>query len=179
MENRPKAPWTKYYGDIPETIEYPEGSMYEAIKFAHETHLNGNGYKNAAYEFQGKKTGYPEFFKKIDATAKAFKAIGIGEGDKVTICMPNAPQGINAFYALNRISAVPAMIHPLSAAGEITFYVSHSKSKAVLVLDMFYEKVLEALEKVDYPVKVIVARIQDELPFPLNRKEKARSASEG
>ena len=168
MENRPSAPWLKYYDDIPHTLTYPEGSMYEAIKYAADTHLNGNCYKNSAYEFQGKKTTYPEFFRDVDKTAKAFKAIGIDEGDKVTICMPNAPQGINAFYALNRISAVPAMIHPLSAAGEITFYVSHSKSKAILVLDMFYEKVLEALENVDYPVKVIVARIQDVLPFPLN-----------
>ena len=167
--SKPNAPWLKFYGDaIPETIEYPQGSMYEAVKYAYENHLNGNGYTNAAYEFQGKKTSYPEFFRKIDNVARAFKAIGIGEGDTVTICMPNAPQGIDAFYALNRISAVPAMIHPLSAPGEITFYVSHSESKAIVVLDMFYEKVLEALKDVDYPVKVIVARIKDELPFPLN-----------
>ena len=166
--NKPNAPWLKYFGDIPETIEYPQGSMYEAIRYAYDNHLNNNGYKNAAYIFQGKETSYPQFFKKIDSVAKAFKAIGIERGDKVTICMPNAPQGIDAFYALNRIGAVPAMIHPLSAAGEITFYITNSKSKAIVVLDMFYEKVLEALEKVDYPVKVIVARIKDELPFPLN-----------
>ncbi len=166
--NKPNAPWLKFYGDIPANLTYPEGSMYEAIKYAYDTHMHGNGYKNAAYEFQGKSTSYPEFFEKIDRTAKAFKAIGIGEGDKVTICMPNAPQGIDSFYALNRISAVPAMIHPLSAEGEIKFYVTHSKSKAILVLDMFYEKVLNALKDVEEPVKVIVAHIKDELPFPLN-----------
>lgn len=165
--NKPNAPWLKFYGDIPETLEYPQGSMYEAIQYAYENHLYNNGYKNA-YEFQGKGTTYKQFFSKVDAIARAFTAIGIGKGDKVTICMPNAPQGIDAFYALNRISAVPAMIHPLSAAGEITFYVENSKSKAVVVLDMFYEKVLEALKNVKHPVKVIVARIKDELPFPLN-----------
>ncbi|MBR6392025.1 MAG: AMP-binding protein [Eubacterium sp.] len=165
----PKAPWLKYFGDIPATLEYPQGSMYEAIKNGCENNINNNGgFKNTAYVFQGKKTNYHEFFNKIDTTAKAFKAIGIGKGDKVTICMPNAPQGVDAFYALNRISAVPAMIHPLSAEGEIKFYVTNSNSKAVLVLDMFYEKVLRALEDVEYPVKVIVARIQDALPFPLN-----------
>ncbi len=165
----PKAPWLKYFGDIPATLEYPQGSMYEAIKNGCENNINNNGgFKNTAYVFQGKKTNYREFFNKIDTTAKAFKAIGIGKGDKVTICMPNAPQGVDAFYALNRISAVPAMIHPLSAEGEIKFYVTNSNSKAVLVLDMFYEKVLRALEDVEYPVKVIVARIQDALPFPLN-----------
>ncbi|MBQ3903628.1 MAG: acyl--CoA ligase, partial [Eubacterium sp.] len=165
----PKAPWLKYFGDIPATLEYPQGSMYEAIKNGCENNINNNGgFKNTAYVFQGKKTNFREFFNKIDTTAKAFKAIGIGKGDKVTICMPNAPQGVDAFYALNRISAVPAMIHPLSAEGEIKFYVTNSNSKAVLVLDMFYEKVLRALEDVEYPVKVIVARIQDALPFPLN-----------
>ncbi len=168
MTNTPKAPWLKFYGDMPHTIDYPEGSMYQAVELAYKEHLHGNAYNNPAYIFQGKKTGYKEFFKKIDRVAKAFCAIGIEEGDKVTICMPNAPQGIDAFYALNRIGAVPAMIHPLSAAGEITFYITNSHSKAILVLDMFYEKVLEALKNVDYPVKVIVARIQDELPFPLN-----------
>lgn len=167
--NQPNAPWLKFYGDkIPETIEYPQGSMYEAVKYAYENHLYGNAYSNAAYEFQGKKTSYKQFFSKIDKVAKAFTAIGIEKGDTVTVCMPNAPQGIDSFYALNRIGAVPAMIHPLSAAGEINFYVTHTKSKAILVLDMFYEKVADALKSVDYPVKIIVARIKDELPFPLN-----------
>ena len=167
--NKPNAPWLKFYGDIPESIDYPQGSMYEAIKLACDNNLNNNGgYKNTAYVFQGKKTSYKEFFRNIDTVARAFKAIGIGKGDKVTICMPNAPQGVDAFYALNRISAFTSMIHPLSAEGEINFYVTNSKSKAIVVLDMFYEKVLRALEGVDYPVKVIVARIKDALPFPLN-----------
>lgn len=81
--------------------------------------------------------------------------------------MPNAPQGVDSFYALNRIGAVPAMIHPLSAAGEITFYLKDTDSKAILVLDMFYEKVEQAVKDLGRPVKIIVARIQDELKFPL------------
>ncbi len=163
--NTPKAPWMKYYEGLPETLDYPNGSMYEAIKDYATKHnkLNSN-----AYEFQGKATTYSQFLDKLDKVAKAYKAIGIEAGDKVTVCMPNTPQGVDTFYALNRIGAVPAMIHPLSAVGEISFYVNISKSKAILVLDMFYEKVLEALKDVDHEVKVIVARIKDELPFPLN-----------
>lgn len=163
--NKPNAPWMKYYEGMPETLDYPEGSMYEAIKDYATSHnkLNSN-----AYEFQGKATTYSQFLSKIDKVARAYKAIGIDKGDTVTVCMPNTPQGVDTFYALNRIGAIPAMIHPLSAVGEITFYVNNSNSKAVLVLDMFYEKVLEALKEVDRPVKVIVARVKDELPFPLN-----------
>ena len=163
--NKPNAPWMKYYEGLPETLDYPDGSMYEAIK----TYVTKNNkLERNAYEFQGKSTTYNQFLKKLDIVAKAYSAIGIGYGDKVTVCMPNTPQGVDTFYALNRIGAVPAMIHPLSAVGEITFYINNSNSKAILVLDMFYEKVLEALKEVDHEVKVVVAHIKDELPFPLN-----------
>lgn len=163
--NTPKAPWLKYFGDMPAHLDYPKGSMYEAVK---ESAVTKKKMNSVAYEFQGKKTNYKQFLNKIDVLGKAYKSIGIDEGDMVTVCMPNTPQGVDTFYALNRIGAVPAMIHPLSAVGEIAFYINSTQSKAVLVVDLFYEKVLEALKQVKHPVKVVVAHIKDELPFPLN-----------
>lgn len=163
--NTPKAPWLKYFGDMPAHLDYPKGSMYEAVR---ESAITKKKMNSVAYEFQGKKTNYKHFLNKIEVLGKAYKSIGIDEGDMVTVCMPNTPQGVDTFYALNRIGAVPAMIHPLSAVGEIAFYINTTQSKAVLVVDLFYEKVLEALKQVKHPVKVVVAHIKDELPFPLN-----------
>ena len=163
--NTPNAPWLKYFGDIPAHLDYPSGSMYEAVRDSAQRLKKMN---SVAYEFQGKKTTYKQFLNKIELLGKAYRSIGINEGDTVTVCMPNTPQGVDTFYALNRIGAVPAMIHPLSAVGEIAFYINTAQSKAVLVVDLFYEKVLEALKQVDHPVKVVVAHIKDELPFPLN-----------
>lgn len=163
--NTPKAPWLKYFGDMPAHLDYPKGSMYEAVR---ESAITKKKMNSVAYEFQGKKTNYKQFLNKIEVLGKAYKSIGIDEGDMVTVCMPNTPQGVDTFYALNRIGAVPAMIHPLSAVGEIAFYINSTQSKAVLVVDLFYEKVLEALKQVKHPVKVVVAHIKDELPFPLN-----------
>lgn len=163
--NTPKAPWLKYFGDMPAHLDYPKGSMYEAVR---ESAITKKKMNSVAYEFQGKKTNYKQFLNKIEVLGKAYKSIGIDEGDMVTVCMPNTPQGVDTFYALNRIGAVPAMIHPLSAVGEIAFYINSTRSKAVLVVDLFYEKVLEALKQVKHPVKVVVAHIKDELPFPLN-----------
>ena len=163
--NTPKAPWLKYFGDMPAHLDYPKGSMYEAVR---ESAITKKKMNSVAYEFQGKKTNYKQFLNKIETLGKAYKSIGINEGDMVTVCMPNTPQGVDTFYALNRIGAVPAMIHPLSAVGEIAFYINSTQSKAVLVVDLFYEKVLEALKQVKHSVKVVVAHIKDELPFPLN-----------
>ena len=148
---------------ITESLEYPNGAMYEEVYKAAKKKPGVS-----AYEFQGRKTKYRDFVRKIERTAASFSAIGIKTGDRVTICMPNTPQAVDSFYALNRIGAVPAMIHPLSAVEEIEFYLTETKSKAIVTLDIFYEKIRKAAELADLPVTIIVASIKDELPFPKN-----------
>ena len=157
------APWTAFYGNTPASVEYPQKTMYQML---HET---AQKYPNhTAYVFQGKKTSYAAFLTRIDAAARGLVAMGIGKGDRVTICMPNTPQALDCFYALNRIGAIPNMIHPLSAAKEIEFYLNFSKSKAILTLDQFYGKVVSIIAELDAPTTVLIAKIGDELPLPLN-----------
>ena len=118
------APWLKYYGEVPHHLTYPQKTIYQMVRDAAIRDA-----KLPAYEFMGKKTTFAQFMEKIDQTAQAFLAMGIQKGDRVTICMPNCPQALHAFYGLNRIGAVSNMIHPLSAAGEIKFYLNFSHSK--------------------------------------------------
>ena len=154
------APWLKYYDSTPAHLDYPKKTIYEMVRAAADKYP-----KNVAYEFMGKKTTFAEFMERIDRTAKAYLAMGIGKGDRVTICMPNCPQALDSFYALNRIGAVSNMIHPLSAASEIKFYLDFSKSKAILTLDQFYGKVAGILpELANKDTMLLVARIVDELP---------------
>ena len=130
------APWLSFYGDTPAPINYPRKTMYQMVCEAAKQYPN-----NTAYVFQGKQTSYPAFIKRIDAAAKGLYNLGIRKGDRVTICMANTPQALDCFYALNRIGAIPNMIHPLSAASEIAFYLNVSHSKAILTLAQFYKKV--------------------------------------
>ena len=157
------APWLKYYGNTPHHLTYPKESLYGMVRKAAEKFP-----KNYAYEFMGKKTTYAEFIRRIDETAKAYLALGIGKGDHVTICMPNCPQAVDCFYALNRIGAISSMINPLSAAGEIRHYLDFSHSKAILTLDQFYTKVASVMPELqNSDCKLLLARIQDELPLAL------------
>ena len=157
------APWTKYYGNTPKNLNYPHKTMFELLSATAKQYPD-----NTAYVFMGKKTSYAEFMKRIDAAAKGLYEMGIRKGDKVTICMANTPQALDCFYALNRIGAIPNMIHPLSAAKEIAFYLNFSKSKAILTLDQFYYKVEEILPELENPTEILIAKVVDELPFPLN-----------
>ena len=157
------APWLAYYGNTPASLDYPHKTMYQLLAATAKQYPN-----NTAYIFQGKETTFASFMKRIEAAAKGLYHMGIRKGDKVTICMANTPQALDCFYALNRIGAIPNMIHPLSAAKEIAFYLNFSKSKAILTLDQFYNKVASISGELENPAQILIAKIADELPFPLN-----------
>ena len=156
----PKTPWAAHMGDVPMHLDYFEGSMYEMLEQAAKTHPN-----RIAFDFMGRRTSYSRLVQKIGQCAKALKTIGIREGDRVTIAMPNCPQAICMFYAVNLVGGIANMIHPLSAEKEIEFYLRESGSVAAMTLDPFYHKFERVLENTG-PVKLIIARIRDELPRP-------------
>ena len=159
MSHSASAPWLNFYGSTPATLDYPRKTIYEVIR---DTALRFPDH--VAYEFMDRQTTYAQFLERIDRTARSYLAMGIEKGDRVTICMPNSPQAVDSFYALNRIGAVANMIHPLSAAQEIKFYLDFSRSRVILTLDQFYPKVVSIQKDLQRPVTVLVARIKDELP---------------
>lgn len=154
---QPKTPWISHYGDVPFHLEYPKDSMSGVVLATAEKYPS-----LPALSYMGRIIPYSLLEKNIKITAKAFASIGIKEGDKVTVCLPNIPQAIYCLYALNHIGAIASMIHPLSAESEIEFYLRTAGSKCAITLDMFYPKFEEVMKK--YPLeKLIVASAGSEL----------------
>ena len=157
------APWIKYYGITPASLDYPHTTMYQQVMEAVRKYPD-----NIAYNFMGKQTSFRAFAARIDAAAKGLHAMGLRRGDRLTICMANTPQALDCFYACNRIGVIPNMIHPLSAAHEIAFYLNFSNSKAILTLDQFYNKVDSIRGELKNDTTILIAKVGDELPFPLS-----------
>ena len=155
-----KAPWLSSYGDVEFHLDYPKTSMSQAVLDTAATHPDVK-----ALSFMGHGTSYAAMAVTIDITARAFRALGIEEGQKVCICMPNVPQTVYALYGLNRIGAIAVMVHPLSAEGEICHYLTEAGCDAVLTLDQFYPKFMEVQKTVEIK-KLIVTSVADALRFP-------------
>ena len=156
-----KAPWVTPLGDIPAHLENFHGSMYDLLKSVADKYPN-----NIAMDFMGRSTTYRQLLEHVERCAKALKTIGIRENDCVTIAMPNCPQAIAMFYAINMVGGIANMVHPLSSEKEIEFYLNESNSVTVITLDQFYHKI-EAIRNNTNIVNVIIASIRDELSQPL------------
>ena len=153
-----EKPWQKFYGDAPKTIDYPRVTMYEALmrtvaQFPERT----------AYDFLDYTANYRQFAAQIDQFANALAALGMKKGDRITVAMPTTPQGIIAFYAANKLGVVASMIHPLSTAKEIEFYLNISKSNVALTLTEHFNKFDEVRDAT--PLKtIILTGLNDPLP---------------
>ncbi len=153
-----KTPWLKYYEHVPAHLNYPDCSISDMVFRTAEKYPN-----DTAFDFFGKETSYKAFAARIDQCAKALVSIGIKPGDHVTICMPNTPQAVIMFYGLNRMGAIPNMIHPLSSEGEIAYYLNFSESVAILTLNQFYNKIDNIRDRIKLKY-IIIAEIAEELP---------------
>ncbi len=156
-----KTPWKDHMGDLPMHLEYFEGSMFEMLEAVARRYPN-----HIAFDFMGKSTSYKTLVQQVETCAKALRTIGIREGDKVTIALPNCPQAIYLFYAVNLIGGIANMIHPLSAEKEIEFYLNESGSVTAITLDQFYHK-FERVRKNTKVVNIIIASIKDALSTPI------------
>lgn len=156
-----KTPWKDYLGDVPMHLEYFDGSMFEAVENVARKYPNA-----VAFDFMGKSTTYRSLVREIENCAKALKTIGVREGDKVTIAMPNCPQAIYMFYAVNLVGGIANMIHPLSAEKEIEFYLNESESVTAITLDQFYHK-FERIRENTKVINIIIASVKDALSKPI------------
>ena len=156
-EDIKNAPWLKSYGDVQFHLEYPDFSMSDALFESARKYP-----EQIALTFEGKNTTYAKLVPQIRKAEKAFRAIGIKEGDVVTICMPNMPQTVICLYAVNAIGAVASMIHPLSAVHEIAFYLQEASSSTIITIDQFYNKMRKVRDLVHLDT-IIIARISDAL----------------
>ena len=156
-----KTPWAGHTGDVPLHLDYFDGSMFEALELVAKKYP-----RNIAFDFMGKPTTYPQMIEEIKKCARSLKTIGVRAGDKVTIAMPNCPQAIYMFYAVNLVGGIANMIHPLSAEKEIEFYLNESESVTAITLDQFYNK-FESIRQNTKVVNIIIASVKDELSKPV------------
>jgi long-chain acyl-CoA synthetase len=150
-------PWLKYFADIPKSLQYPDLSMYGMLSKDCEQYPDGT-----ALVFFGKKTRREKLNEKIIHMSRKFYQLGIRKGDMVIICLPNAPQAVVAFYALNRLGAIPAPIHPLSASPEIESFAKLVSAKAAITLDGFFPR-FASIKKSAGLEKIIVCSLKTEM----------------
>ena len=157
-----KTPWYSYYDQVKEHLEYPDISVYELLEREANHHLD-----YISYSYFGRKRTYQNFLREIDDCARSLKQLGVKAGECVSICMPNTPEAIISFYAVDKIGAIANMIHPLSSENEIKYYLNLTDSKYIITIDLAFNKIFHIAKKTKIK-KAIIVSVKDSMPLGLS-----------
>ena len=151
-------PWLKYYSNEAINTPVPSCTAYEFIWENNIDHLS-----NTAINYFGRTITYQELFDNIEHSASAFTAIGVKAGSIVVMSTVTTPETLYAFYALNRLGAIPNMVDPRTNVEGIREYIREVNCEIALTIDVAYSKMKEAV--IDTNVKkIIVISPADSMP---------------
>ena len=155
--------WLDHYSEwTPHTLDYGNKTIVDYYR----DNLRVNANKPATYFFGCTQT-YAELDAQVRAAAAGLKAFGIRPGDKVAIVLPNCPQHVAAFYAVQLLGATVVEHNPLYTAHELEgLFRDHGARVAIS-----WDKTASTLEKLrsTTPLETIVSvNMVDAMP-PLKR----------
>jgi len=155
-----RAPeYTKGYdAGVPASLEYPAVPLHALLDQAAELYP-----ASTATIFFNAKRSYASLLKDAKRFSAGLRALGVKQGDKVAIDLPNCPQFLIAFFGALRIGAVVVPCNPLYTPPELRYQLADSGAETIVVLSRGYPVVRAAREGTRIR-NVIVTNIKEEMP---------------
>lgn len=151
-------PWLQFYDEKIFNSGVPNMSAYEFM-----TNSNIGNSDGIALYYLGKKYTYTDLNKKILEVESSLRANGVKKGDIVSIAIPNTPENVFLFYALNKIGAVANMVDLRMKGEMLKDSLNEVNSKLMIGCDLFLENIAEIVDKTQLE-KVVVTSPADSLP---------------
>ena len=155
-------PWEHSYPPgVDWRIEIPERPLWAILDDARRDYPD-----RPALEFLGKVLTYEQLAASVDRAAEGFRALGVGEGTRVGLFLPNCPFFVICFFAVLKAGGIVVTFNPLLAAEEVRQQVVDSGSEILVTLDLkaLYAKVSPSLGQAPLR-KIVVCRLHRSLPF--------------
>ena len=169
-----QKPWIqKYESGVPESIEYNGQLTHEMLDASAQTYANQVAirlllaYLPLGITVQAKQT-YTELKDSVDRFAFALRRIGLQQGDRIAIMLPNIPQQVISFFGALKAGCVIVNTNPTYTPRELGLLLEDSGATAIVILSGFYEQVAQARDNTDLK-HVIVTDVPDPLGFPFNK----------
>ena len=154
--------WLKSYDpQTAHSAQYPGTCMPQVLE------KNARDFPDRlAVEFFGYRLTYRQLWDQVLRLANGLKGIGVEEGSKVAVMLPNTPQCVIAYYAALWLGAIVVMTNPLYVERELIHQWNDSDAEFLFTLDHLYPKIETVLPKTAIR-STIITSIKDYLPFPL------------
>lgn len=156
-------PWLKSYEEgVPEKADFENICLPDILERSVSEFPD-----RMALSFQGYSITYRQLKDMVDRMATALADMGIGQGDRVAILLPNLIPCVAVYFAILKIGGVAVMNNPLYSDRELDHQFNDSESKILITLDLLGNRMIDLRPKTSIR-EIIITSIGDYLPFPKN-----------
>jgi long-chain acyl-CoA synthetase len=124
------------------------GEMLEEITKQHK--------RREAIVFENKTLTYSELDENANRVAGGLEALGIKQGDRVAMMLPNIPEFAYTFFGIQKLGAVAVPFNTMYKGREISFILKDSGAKAIVCLSNFANLINEIKDECPDLENVIV-----------------------
>ena len=154
-----ERPWLKHYDPhVQPTLKYEQETFCERFAAAAARYAD-----KPALVYVDKALTFRELDQWSNRLAHYLVQTGLRPGDVVGLNMPNVPAHYLAVIAVQKAGCISTGLSPLLTAAELEHQLNDSGAKAVLTLDILYDKIYTVAPKTQVR-SVLVASIADFLP---------------
>ena len=105
------------------------GNTLEAVAAARK--------KGEAIRMEGRVWSYQELDEQASRVAGGLASLGIGQGDRVAMMLPNIPEFVFTFFGIQKLGAVAVPVNTMYKGREISFILQDSGARAIVCLTSF------------------------------------------
>lgn len=117
-----------------------------------------------ALVYLGMQYRYSQLHEAVERLAASLHKMGVVKGDKAILYLPNCPQWIIAWFALQRIGAVAVPISPIYTPMDLEYMANDSGTETIFCLDTNFGYVAQVLPETALK-RVIVTNVAEVLPW--------------
>jgi long-chain acyl-CoA synthetase len=128
----PSRPWLKSYPEgVDWNMRFEPALVTSLLDAAAVTH----GARPCTY-FLGRRLSFAEIGRLSDQAAKGLQELGVGEGVKVGLLLPNSPTFVIFYHGILKAGGTVVNFNPLYSVEEIEFQARDSGTRIMVTLDL-------------------------------------------
>jgi len=176
-----ERPWFQHYDEwVPHQVDIPDIPLDRLLADAAARHPDHTALifgARVGSRLLDRAIPYRELDAAVNRFAAGLQRLGVGQGDRVAIMLPNSPQFIIAAYATWRIGGVVVCCNPLYVEREVQHLLNDSGAETMVVMSSLYERV-KAVRSATGLKRVVVSNIKEQFPtllrwlFTLTKEKK-------
>ena len=168
-----KKPWLAYYEDgTPAEVDIPDWPITDDLQAnaesfpRHPALIYGNVVEPLGDLLLDRSISFGRLHGLVRRFAAGLQQLGVRQGDRVLLHLPNCPQFVIAYYATLMVGGIVVPSNPEYVARELVHQVNDAGAETAITLSLTYPT-MKTIRAQTPLRRVIVTNVKEYFPWPL------------